>query len=149
MLKNTSAHIRQRIFTLVDDKKEDLPKFCKSRYMKEYIPQYLKQKKRFNLTFEINDFKRIEAHAKACGLTPTAFLRESVLYYLAGTRLPTDDEKQALSELIFLLRNLGNNLNQIAKHCNTYQKLVFGNFMHTRKLLADLEAIVETAVKDR
>lgn len=137
---------RQRVRRLLDRKrgKANLQKLKRARYMRE---QYLAKKKRLNLLFEQADFQEIQTHAQTSGLTPTAFLRSLVLAYLKDERVPSKQAEHSVSELIFLLRNIGNNINQIARHSNTLQKLTLGDFAALKILLNHLEDVAEQGIK--
>jgi predicted DNA binding CopG/RHH family protein len=137
---------KQRIRKLLDptEPQKNLAKLKRARYMRE---EYTKRKKRLNLTFDEADFIRIKKEAHTVGLTPTAFLRESVLAYLENARLPTKMAQKEWSELVFLLRNMANNLNQIARQANTVQKLAFTDFVQTKLMLENLENTAEAFMK--
>lgn len=137
---------KQRIRKLLDptEPQKNLAKLKRARYMRE---EYTKRKKRLNLTFDEDDFIRVKKEAQSVGLTPTAFLRESVLAYLENARLPTKMAQKEWSELVFLLRNMANNLNQIARQANTVQRLSVHDFARTKTLLQHLEEMAERLVK--
>jgi len=138
--------MKQRIRQLLDTKNvsKNLEKLKRARYMRE---EYAKRKKLLSLTLDLSDFERIKEEANNVNTTPTAFLRDSVLAYLENCRLPTKATEQQFSELVFLLRNIANNLNQIARQANTVQKLTFGDFLNIKSTLNNLEDTAEAFMK--
>jgi len=146
MRKKIREQTRSRVMLLLDKKngKKNLEKLKRARYMRD---DYGKRKKRLNLTFNYSDFVKVEQEARSTGLTPTAFLRDSVLAYLGNSRLPSEKTANNFSEMVFLLRNMANNLNQIARQANTVQGLSFGGFLRTKSVLKNLEDTAEDFMK--
>lgn len=146
MRKKIREQTKLRVKMLLDKKhgKKNLEKLKRARYMRD---EYLLGKKRLNLTFNSSDFVKVEKEAEITGLTPTAFLRNSVLAYMKNTRLPCQLAESNFSEMVFLLRNMGNNLNQIARQANTIQRLSFGDFVQTKSVLKNLEDTVADFMK--
>lgn len=146
MKKMIAFQVRQRILRLLDRKNGELnlQKLKRARYMRE---AYLRDKKRLNLTFSLADFRKIQQHAQVSGLTPTAFLRHCTLAYLKDERVTSQKAENTLLEWIFLLRNISNNMNQIAKQANTLQKVALGDFVQLKILIQQLEETAEKAIK--
>lgn len=124
--------------------KKNLARLKKARYMRE---DYAKRKKRLNLTLDPDQFQQVKKEAHAVGIPPTAFVRESVLAYMKKERIPTQKVEHTLCELIFLMRNMSNNFNQIARQANTVQKLFLKDFTQTKRLLIQLENKAEDFIK--
>ena len=124
--------------------KKHLKNLKHARYMRE---EYAKRKKRLNLTLDPDQFQQVKKEAEDVGIPPTAFIRESVLSYIKKERLPSRKAEEKLTELIFLMRNMTNNLNQIARQANTIQKLSINDFIQTKRLLGDLETRTESFIK--
>lgn len=124
--------------------KKTLRNIKHARYMRE---EYPKRKKRLNLTFDHSDFKKVQTHAQEMGITPTAFLQDSALAYIEKERIPTQEVEEKFRELIFLLRNMSGNLNQIARQANTVQKLSLKDFVQTKSLINHLEDTAEDFIK--
>lgn len=137
---------RQRVKKILDKKqdKTNLQKLKKSRYMRQ---DYKQNKKRLTVSMDLVDFENIQKHAKKSGITPTTFLRACSLAYLKDERVPSKQAEKNISELVFLLRNLGNNINQIARQSNTIQKVALGDFLSLKTLLSHLEDTAEHAIK--
>jgi hypothetical protein len=107
----------------------------------------VERKKRLNLTLDPDQFQQVEKEAQDVGITTTAFIRESLLAYLKHERLPSRKTEQKFSELILLMRNMTNNLNQIARQANTVQKLSLKDFIQTKSLINNLEDTAENFIK--
>jgi predicted DNA binding CopG/RHH family protein len=125
-------------------KKKNLKNLKHAQYMRE---EYSKRKKRLNLTLDPDQFQQVEKEAQDVGITTTAFIRESLLAYLKHERLPSRKTEQKFSELILLMRNMTNNLNQIARQANTVQKLSLKDFIQTKSLINNLEDTAENFIK--
>lgn len=91
----------------------------RAEYHAEYGKQYRENVKRPRLTFSEEEFRQIEELAKSLELKPAVFLKRLVLSAMKGTTLQSEESLQDFQEIRFLLRNIANNLNQIAKHSNT------------------------------
>jgi uncharacterized protein YceH (UPF0502 family) len=124
--------------------KKNLKNLKHARYMRE---EYPKRKKRLNLTFDHGDFKKVQTHAEEIGVTPTAFLRDSALAYMDKERIPTQEVEKKFCELVFLMRNISSNLNQISRQANTVQKLSLKDFIKTKNLINNLEDTAEDFIK--
>jgi predicted DNA binding CopG/RHH family protein len=146
MRKKIITQTRSDVKKVLNKKQEKkaLRKIKHARYMRE---EYSKRKKRFNLTFDLDQFQKIQKEAQAVGITPTAFLRESALAYMEKERIPTQEVEEKFRELIFLLRNMSGNLNQIARQANTVQKLSLNNFIQTKHLINHLEDTAKDFIK--
>lgn len=146
MRKKIISQTKYRVKQLLDKKQpqKNLEKLKRARYMRG---EYSQQKKRLNLTFDIPDFLKIQKEADNTGLTPTAFLRATALAYLGNSRLPSPSTEQKFSELVFLFRNISNNLNQIARQANTVQKLSLSGFINTKATINNLEDTAEAFMK--
>lgn len=146
MRKKIITQTRSDVKKLLKKKqeKQNLKNIKHARYMRE---EYSQRKKRLNLTFDPDQFQRIQKEAQQIGITPTAFLRESMLAYLDHERLPARETEQKFSELIFLMRNMSSNLNQIARQANTVQKLSLKDFIQTKYLINNLESSAENFMK--
>ena len=146
MQKTIITHTRKQVRLLLNQRHglSNVKKLRHARYMRN---EYMPGKKRVSMTLTEVEFALVSEQAALCGLTPTAFSREAVFAYLKVSRVPMQNLEKLLSELIFLLRNTTNNLNQIAKQSNTYQRLRTGDFRQLRQLMAELEDNLLKAIK--
>ena len=85
---------------------------------------------------------------KKQALKKGAFLKQ--VYFAFQKKQPILPEKKQkdYSETIFLLRNIANNINQIAKRqtlqkVNTFKKVAFGDLLKVKNKVHQLEKIVE------
>lgn len=92
---------------------------------KAYRKAYLKEKKRVfrkthrtvSLSFPRAEAKELEALAEQYKMRLAPFLKSCIRAYTQQQYLPPNPEK--LQQLELLLRAIGNNINQIAKRCNS------------------------------
>ncbi len=140
----TQTKFRVKLLLNRKEAKKNLHKLKHARYMRE---KYSQQKKRLNLTFDLKDFEKIQKEASLIGSTPTAFLKNAVFAYFKNCRLPSKEAENEFSQLVFLLRNMANNLNQVARQANTVQKLSFHDFVQTKTILKNLEDTAEDFMK--
>lgn len=96
----------------------------RQRYMKDYRSAYKARAKIVKVALSNDLHAELVARAKAEGRTPTGLVRELVAAGLAGDpRIPAAvaDELRTLERLV---RNIANNLNQLAHHANAVRRVV-------------------------
>jgi hypothetical protein len=92
----------------------------KKEYAKEYKRQYRKKMKKVEMSFTPENHKRFKKIAKTLGYgdkTGTV-VKEFALAYLDNRFIYPNDLKDQLNELTFLIRNIANNVNQLAHNSN-------------------------------
>jgi hypothetical protein len=95
---------------------------------KIYNQEYGQRTKRVSLTLTNAEYSEIEQRAKKEGIQkPTTLLKNMAFAYHQQTPIIPQSIKEELQELRFLLRNVANNINQIAHHSNTIQRLADEN----------------------
>ena len=135
------TEIKLKILKIIKDKETH---FKKKYRMREYRQEY----KYFTCKVSQEEFKKIIQHADNTGLKPTSFFKKSALAYLEQKFLVPQDIKIDLETLIFLIRNISNNLNQIAKHANQAQQLSFSHFFKANQTVSELEDLIKDFVKN-
>lgn len=115
---------------------------------KHRLRAYRKKNKYFTCKVSRKEFNKITQHALKTGLKPTPFFKKSAFAYLEQKFLVPQDIKIDLETLIFLIRNISNNLNQIAKHANQAQQLSFSHFFKANQNVSDLENLIKNFVKN-
>lgn len=91
-------------------------------YIKAYLKDYRSRHKCVNVAVPIADYKKLEKAAKREGMTPARLLLTIGLRDLDKTVYVPAEIKQELSRLTLLIRNIANNINQIAHHTNTVRQ---------------------------
>lgn len=114
-----------------------------SEKRKQYNEQYRAENKtrfhRVSVTLSPEEYKQLQAWAKTDGKKPTTTLKNSAFAYKTQTFIMPEIVKDELQALRFLLLNAVNNINQIAHHSNTIQRLIDEN-----ALLLEIQKMEET-----
>lgn len=111
-------------------------------YNKEYQAEYKDRAKRVSVTLTNAEYSDLAKRAKAEGVKPTALLKNMAIAYHQQAPIMPEMIRDELQELRFLLRNVANNINQIAHHSNTIRKLADEN-----GLLLEIQKM-ETTIND-
>jgi len=90
----------------------------------EYFKNYQEKRKRVSASYSSDEFNRIDELSKALNTKPATIVRKLSLVALEGGHLQSTDKDEDTKELIFLLSNIANNLNQIARHSNRVRKVM-------------------------
>lgn len=96
----------------------------RSEYFRAYAEEQKGLKHRVKSTFSNDEFEKIDALAKEYGLKPASFVREVTLSAMSGKVFLDDEAKQELRNITFLIRNISNNVNQMAKLSNSLKGVV-------------------------
>ena len=86
---------------------------------KAYWQNYQDQRKRINISLSSADYQKIEYLAGKAALKPTSFVNQIVQEKLNKNPNIPPEIQQELSEVKFLIRNIANNINQVAHRSNT------------------------------
>lgn len=105
-------------------------------YHKAYRKEYAKQVKYVNVAVPLSSYNELEKLAKKENTKVTTLLRNMSLAYMQQKVFVPKEIEEELKELRFLIRNIANNVNQIAHHSNLVEKLVNENefLMEIKKL---------------
>lgn len=95
-----------------DDKKRD------------YRNDYYAKNKRVYLTLSDEENTLLELQASKANMKKAELAREILLSRLYDSPIVYPDMEEKLTEFNILVRNIANNVNQIAKHSNTVKYLV-------------------------
>jgi hypothetical protein len=109
-----------------------LPKNSRSDNQKD-------KRKRVNCSFSSKEFRKLKSEAKKAGLSPTAFLKKSAFAYMQKEFLVPQEQGEKLNQAIYLLRQIGNNTNQIAAKANTLHKISILDLAKAKDVLNELE----------
>ncbi len=137
-----TAH-RVAMATVPDSKA--LAKVKRARYMRD---EYRKLTKRLDCTLTHEQFRQIKKEARKAGMPPTTFFRKAALAYIDQTYLVPRQVENPLAITVSLLRNMANNLNQIAKYTNTFQKLTLINAIQARETVLASESLIKDFIQN-
>lgn len=144
-IKTISTEIKRESFITLSDK-EQLQKLKKIEYLKEYRKRYKKRVKRITLTLNLKEYQELEKEAKNENISINQLSKKMIFAYKNQSFLLPKNLNENLREFIFLVRNIANNINQIAKQSNSL-KLAF-NIPKIFKNLQDLEEQVKKFVSN-
>jgi hypothetical protein len=97
--------------------------------------------KKIKVFFEDVDYEQIKKLSDNEGVSMSEFIRNSVGMTFKKTPKKTAKD---VARILFLLSNMSNNINQIAKKCNT-KKMVD---IHTLYSLSDIEYMIQEVLND-
>ena len=113
----------------------------RSKYMKGYRAQYRQHTHDVRVTLTADLYASLRAAAKSNGTTPTSLARDFIACGLtAEARIPASFAED-LRRHEMLVRNIANNINQLAHHANTVRKVI-----DVQSVFADLRRL-EDAVR--
>ena len=122
------------------DKVIDLKKVQRISYLRNYKKNRKKYVKELKITLSIKEYEILKKESTKYGITPNKLIINQALAYKNSNYLVPNSIDKDLKQLIFLFRNIANNINQIAKHSNIFKKLI-----GTNKIVTNL-AILEKNV---
>lgn len=116
-------------------------------YQKAYKQDYRSQMRSVTLTIPVADHRRLVKTAQSHGKKPTTLLYElAFAQFDASVYVPPALDGE-LKQIKFLIRNIANNLNQIAHHTNTVKRAADAG--HVFAELKRLELCVEEYTRGR
>ncbi len=102
-------------------------KMDRKQYLKTYQENYKGKVKRVKLTFSLEEFGEVEALANSLDIKPSILIRRLALATIRGNKFLDTEAKQELRNLHYLVSNIANNVNQLARHSNTLKRVVDDN----------------------
>lgn len=113
----------------------------KQSYQKAYKSQYNKRHKNVNVGLTLAEYKQLCDASAIQNKKPTTMLRDLAFAQLNETNLQPAEVIQKLNEHNLLIRNIANNLNQIAHHANIFSEVdkqqVFTHLQQLHEQVAD------------
>lgn len=116
-------------------------------YQKDYRQTYKTRAKRVNLTLTHAEFRAFKRAAK--GEATASFIKHLALAGLEGVAHIPEDLKEELSTLRFAIRNVANNVNQMARHSHRVQAMTVAEENNLLQHLRQLEQAVESYTQGR
>lgn len=114
-------------------------------YQKSYQKKYKAKHKTVSVSLTKSDYKRLEEAAKQAGVTKLAtMMRQLTFSALDGDAILPESIAEGLKEHNMLLRNIANNINQIAHASNIFhdaeREAVMDELRDLQQLVADFIA---------
>ena len=94
---------------------------------KIYNREYQERMHRISVTLTPTEYRELTKRAQAEGVKTTTLLKNMAIAYHQGQVIMPESVQGELQELRFLLRNVANNINQIAHYSNTIRRLADEN----------------------
>ena len=107
-----------------------------SEKRKRYLDDYVDQRKRINISLSADEFLKVSYLADLNKSKPTSFITQLVQHHLNKSPFISSQLQDEIKEMKFLLRNVANNINQIAHRSNTLKVMV-----DERDLLMELKKL--------
>lgn len=114
---------------------------------REYFKNYVEQRKRISISLSLADYQKIEYLAGKMQMKPTSFVGHVVQQKLGKNPHLSPEILKELTEVTYLIRNIANNVNQIAHRSNTLKVMVDENALLME--LKRLEDIVKNYVSQK
>lgn len=118
----------------------------RKEYYKKYNEERRKKIKDVHLYLTNEEYRIFRDIAKKEGLKIPQVIKSMALSQAGKTFYQPKEKQEKLNEFVFLIRNIANNINQIARHSNTVKEL--RNERGLLDFLRDLENKVKKYVKD-
>ncbi len=114
----------------------------RKEYFKQYNQETRKKLKDIHIYFTPEEYKFFEELSKKYEVKPSSLIKAMAISQANKTICLPKEMQEKLNEFVFLIRNIANNVNQIARHSNTIKTLT-----DEHGLLSYLKQL-ETAVKE-
>ena len=143
--QNISTTIHTALNTALREIDTSSTKKKHAEYMRtNYRPHH----KQITCTLTEDEYQELKQYAKTQNSNPTTILRKTAQAYIHQTPIIPPETNKQLTNLIFLLRNISNNTNQIAHHTNKIQKITIFNILKINHILKKLENLIIAFVKN-
>ncbi len=107
-----------------------------SEKRKRYLDEYIDKRKRINISLSADEYSKISYLADLNDTKPTSFITQLVQHHLNKSPFISSQLQDEIKDMKFLLRNVANNINQIAHRSNTLKVMV-----DERDLLMELKKL--------
>lgn len=107
---------------------------------RQYWHIYKTKKKQISLTLSWQEYRYWQQIAEDRGETVGQQIKAEATAYQRRERVPNLSLERKLARHTHVLRGIANNLNQIARHSNTFRK-----FLHSRQTFALLRQLEQAA----
>ena len=125
-----------------DDRKE---------YQKAYWSKYKDNTRRYQPRISLTDteFKTFSKLAKAEGISISKLIKNMAIAYQQESFLLPQSQLDKLDEFVYLVRNIANNINQMAHHSNSIKSVVDSGrvFDHLKMIEDEVKSFVTKPYK--
>jgi len=135
--------INEIIFTIASSFKNiiDIKKIYRAKYLKKYKQQRKSKFKELKITLDIKNYEKLKNEALKYKITPNKLIVKQALAYKNSNYLVPKNIDDDLKQLIFLFRNIANNINQATKHSNIFKKII-----GTNKFITNLKTLEKNII---
>ena len=123
----------------------------RKQYQKDYWSAYKAKKTRHQPRISLSDaeYKLFNQLAKAEGVSVSKLIKNMAIAYLQQSFLVPQSQTDKLNEFVYLVRNIANNINQIAHHSNTVKSVVDNGrvFDHLKSLEDQVTEFIQKPYK--
>jgi nucleoside-triphosphatase THEP1 len=115
-----------------------------SEKRKRYLDDYVDQRKRINISLSADEFLKVSHLANLNQTKRTSFITQLVQHHLNKSPFISSQLQDEIKEMKFLIRNVANNINQIAHRSNTLKVMVDERdlLMELKKLEDDIATFI-------
>lgn len=111
-----------------------------SEYQRQYRAKHRKTRKEVSVSLPISLHRELSSFAKKQNMSLARLMRESTDLQIRGAALKSQAVEEELKELRFLISNIANNVNQMARHSNRLKQVTDENEVFQK--LHELEQLV-------
>lgn len=123
----------------------------RKEYQKAYWSKYKDNKRRYQPRVSLTDteYKTFSKLAKAEGVSVSKLIKNMALAYQQESFLLPQSEIDKLNEFVYLIRNIANNINQMAHHSNSIKSVVDSGrvFDHLKMIEDEVKSFVTKPYK--
>ena len=120
----------------------------RKHYYKAYRQKYKQLVKRVNCTLIRDEYEELSRQASKAGLKLTPYVKRAAFAYTKQEYVVPLRVEEDLQEIIWLLRSIGNNLNQLAAKANTLKQATIFDLKKAKKSVHELESIIKNFVRN-
>ena len=120
----------------------------RKHYYKAYRQKYKQLVKRVNCTLIRDEYEELSRQASKAGLKLTPYVKRAAFAYTKQEYIVPQKVEEDLQEIIWLLRSIGNSLNQLAAKTNTLKRATIFDLKKAKKSVHELESIIKNFVRN-
>lgn len=126
-----------------------MPTDSRKQYQARYRKSYRQRTRRVSVSLSLAEYARLERAAAQFSERATTHLKRRAFAHLDDAVLVPPELGERLQDLVFLIRNIATNVNQMARHSNEIQAVLDAKapFHEVARLEAALRAMVERPVR--
>jgi hypothetical protein len=122
-----------------------MPTDSRKQYQARYRKSYRQRTRRVSVSLTLAEYARLERAAAQFSERATTHLKRRAFAHLDAAFLVPPNLEERLQDLVFLVRNIATNINQMARHSNEIQAVLDTRapFHEVARLEAALRKMVE------